>query len=186
MICNSSRPDDWYALMVYTGREKWAAAQLHALGFPQILLVCQERRTWSDREKTVSLPVFPGYLFCQFDVRESSRLLSVPGVLSVVSIGTTPAPIERDEIQALQLLHKAGQALARCPYLQEGDLVRIEGGSLDGLEGRFAKHKSEDRIIVSITLLQRSVAVEHDHCRVVPVRREAPVHMQLKTRAASA
>jgi len=160
---------EWFALQVHTGREKWVASYLESWNFNQLILLQKELRQWSDRRKFIDTPVFPGYVFCEFDLEKRSSVLSAPGVLRVVGHGKTPVPIADEEIKALQKLVKAACPVQRWPYLREGDLIRIEGGSLNGLTGCFVRVKNDCRIVVSVTLLQRSVAVEVDQYRVTPI-----------------
>jgi transcription antitermination factor NusG len=160
---------EWFALQVHTGRERWVASYLASWNFNQLILLQKDVRQWSDRRKLIETPVFPGYVFCQFELEKRSSVLSAPGVLRVVGHGKTPVPIADEEIVALQKLVKTTYPVQRWPYLREGDLMRIDGGSLDGLTGRFVRIKNDCRIVVSVTLLQRSVAVEVDQSRVTPI-----------------
>ena len=160
----------WFALQVHTGREKWIGAYLASGEFEQLVLLQKDIREWSDRRKNIDVPIFPGYVFCHFDLQVRSRVLLTPGVQRIVGNGWTPIAIEDEEIAALQLLQKASCPIERWPYLREGDLMRIDGGALDGLVGRFVRAKSGCRIVVSVTLLQRSVSVEIDPSRLTPVK----------------
>jgi transcription antitermination factor NusG len=159
----------WFAVQVHTGREKWIAAYLEGYGFEQLLLLRRDKRRWSDRVKLIETPIFPGYVFCCFDLEQRGKVLSGPGVMRIVGYGRNATPIEDQEIAALQILHRAPCALEAWPYLREGDYVRIEGGALDGLVGRFARSHTGRRVVVSVTLLQRSVAVDIDRSRLTPV-----------------
>jgi transcription antitermination factor NusG len=156
----------WFALQVHTGREKWVASHLANSNLNQILLLQKERRDWSDRQKIIEAPIFPGYVFCQFESSTRTRVLSTPGVLRVVGAGKTPIPIAFEEIEALRILARSERPLERWPYLREGNRIRIEGGSLDGLTGHFVAAKKGGRIVVTVSLLQRSVAVEVDQVRL--------------------
>lgn len=156
----------WFAVQVYTGREKWVASFLAECGFSQLLLLHREQRQWSDRLKTIDTPMFPGYVFCHFDPQQRVKVLSGQGVLRIVGYGRTPTPVDDEEIAALQVIKHAACPVEKWPYLHEGELVRIEGGSLDGLTGRFAHNKTGCRVVVSVSILQRSVAVEIDRSRL--------------------
>jgi transcription antitermination factor NusG len=106
------------------------------------------------------LPVFAGYVFCQFDPLRRLPIITTPGVLHIVGLGKTPLPVENSEIQALQHITRAGLALQACDYLKVGNRVRIEEGPLKGVEGILIDKRNSRRLVVSVTLLKRSVAVE--------------------------
>jgi transcription antitermination factor NusG len=159
----------WYALQVYAGREKYIASHLENSGLEHLLLLRYETRRWSDRLKSVETPAFPGYIFCHMELGNRIKALSAPGVLKIVGYGKTSVPVADEEIAALQILNRRKLQLEAWPYLREGDQVRLEGGSLDGLTGRFVEERGRFRVVVSVTILQRSVAVEIDRSRLTQV-----------------
>jgi transcription antitermination factor NusG len=159
----------WFALQVHTGRERWIASFLSERGFHQLLLLQKNVRQWSDRSKTIETPVFPGYVFCQFPLGKRAEVLAAPGVLRVAGMGRVPEPIAEEEIYALQRLYTLDFRLEPWPFLREGDLVRIEEGPLSGITGRFVETKKNRRIIVSVSILERSVAAEVDKVCVTTV-----------------
>lgn len=161
----------WYALQVHAGREKWIVSYLEHRGLEHLLLCRSEVRRWSDRLTTIRKPIFSGYVFCHLGEGEHVRALSVPGVLRIVGYGRLPVPVADEEIAALQILSRGELPLEEWPYLQEGDQVRLEGGALDGLLGRFVQARGGGRVVVSVTILQRSVAVEIDRSRLTPAMR---------------
>jgi transcription antitermination factor NusG len=127
------------------------------------------KRRWSDRVKLVEMPLFPGYVFCRFDPKTRLPILKIPTVMSVAGMGRTPEPIPDSEISALQTVCKSGVSAVPCPYLTAGAKVRILEGPLAGLEGILVEDK-ETRLILSVTLLQRSVSVEVDRDWIEPIR----------------
>jgi transcription antitermination factor NusG len=131
----------------------------HNKGYQEFLPVYQCRRRWSDRVKSVELPLFPGYVFCRLNPDHRLPLLTIPGALHFVGIGKTPAPIEDEEIAALQAAVQSGLPAEPCTFLTVGQRVRLEDGPLAGLEGILTETSNKQRIIVSVTLLRRSVAV---------------------------
>jgi len=161
--------EQWFVVQVHTNREKWVGTYLENNGFNNIVLLQKEMRQWTDRLKCIDKPVFPGYVFCQFAMERRSHILAVPWVRRIVGVGRTAVPVAEEEITALQVLHRTTLPLQRWPYLRDGDVVRINGGSLDGLMGRFVRMKKSCRMVVSVMLLQRSVAVEVDEFRVTPM-----------------
>jgi len=96
--------------------------------------------------------------------------LITPGVISVVGTGRMPIPVEESEIEAIQRMVSTGMRVEPCPYLEVGQRVRIEDGALSGVEGVLTSFKGAQRIVVSISLLRRSVALEIDRCAVSAVQ----------------
>ena len=168
----------WYALWVKSNREKLVAAALQHMGYEQFLPLYRTRRRWSDRLKDLDLPLFSGYVFCRLDPLHRLPVLMIPGATSFIGIGNAPIPVEDSEITALQTIIRAGVPVVPWPFLQVGQRVRIERGSLREIEGVVTELKNGLCLIVSVGLLQRSVAVEIDRNSITPV--------SLKTAQASA
>jgi transcription antitermination factor NusG len=153
-------PQPWYALRVRPRTEKAVSESLQNKGYEVFLPFHRQRRRWSDRVVDIHLPLFPGYLFARFDVLRRLPILKTPGVMFVVGIGNVPAPIDDVEIDALQIVVKSHLELQPWPFLRVGQRVRIISGPLADAEGILTAVKSRSRLVVSINLLQRSVAVE--------------------------
>jgi transcription antitermination factor NusG len=163
----------WFALSVVPRKEKVTAQTLRAKGYEEFLPLYTEKRNWSDRVKPVQLPLFPGYVFCRLDPQVRLPILRVPSVNQIVGFGKVPHPIEDAEIHSLQAICRAGVQAVPCPYLTAGAKVTIHDGPLKGVEGLLvqdAVEASDARLVVSVTLLQRSVAVEVDREWISPVR----------------
>ena len=155
--------------------ERIVATFLKNQGYKWFLPLYKARRRWSDRIKEVEAPLFPGYLFCRFDIHNRLPILKIPGVQHVVGGTKVPTPIDTSEIEALQTIIRTDAAREPWPFLQVGDRVRIEYGSLAGVEGVLVQVKGRHRLVLSVTLLQRSVAVDIDSAWVDFVSREASV-----------
>jgi transcription antitermination factor NusG len=110
----------------------------------------------------VQVPLFPGYLFCRFDPQNRLPILKTPGVIQVVGCSRQPIPVDEDEIKSIQALVTSGIPNQPWPFLKVGEKVRIESGPLRGLEGVVVEFRGNRRLILSVSLLQRSVAVEID------------------------
>ena len=168
----------WFALYVNVRRERVTADALHSRGFEKFLPFDRTRHRWSDRIKEVEVPLFPRYLFCRFNVQDRHRVLTTPGVEYIVGIGKIPVIIPNEEIAALEAVMKSAAIAQLWPFLQTGQWVRIEEGALSGLEGILLDFRGSCRLVVSVTLLQRSVAVEIDRLNVTPI---APPRRPLST-----
>src|SRR5213080_2256998 len=152
----------WFAILARTGRERNATLLLENAGYECYLPVSKFIRRWSDRLKEVDVPLFPGYLFCRMNPHNRLPVLMTPGVIQIVGVGKTPIPVEEQEIAAIQRVGKSGLPTMPWPYLEVGHVVRIEEGPLQGLSGIVLKIKSGLKLVLSVSLLQRSVAVEID------------------------
>lgn len=151
----------WYAIRVRSRLEKVASAVLRGKGYCEFLPLYRSRRRWADRVKESDDPLFPGYLFCRLDIHDRLLpLLTTPGVISIVSAGKAPVPISDHEIAAIQTVIRSGLPARPFSSLAIGDRVIIEKGPLAGMEGIAVRMDKKCRLVVSVPLLQRSVAVE--------------------------
>lgn len=161
---------NWFALSVKPRHEKVAAIHLRMRGLEEFLPLQPVRRTWSDRKQTVELPLFPGYVFCRFTYQERLQALNTPGITAIVGFGKKEIPIDESEIASVRLLVSSGLPVSPWPYLRPGQAVRIERGALEGARGTIVRGRSPWRLVVSIELLNRSVAVEIDRELLEPLR----------------
>ena len=161
----------WYAIRVQSKFESVASEVLLGKGYKSFLPLYKSVRRWSDRKKTLEMPLFPGYLFCCFNPADRMLpIISTPGVIGVVSAGRSPLPIDDDEIAGLQLMLRSGVEPEPWPYLNSGTKVLIELGPLAGLEAIVVENLNRWRVVVSVELLQRSVAAEIDRAWVREVK----------------
>jgi transcription antitermination factor NusG len=158
----------WYAITVTPHHERCCALSLRSKGYEEFVPVYRSRHVWSDRVKTLNLPLFAGYVFCRFDLKERLSVLNTPGIRSIVSAGKSPAPVAEDEILALRRIVSSGVGAEPYSFVGIGHRVRILDGPLHGLEGILTEIKGHQRLVVSITLLRRSVSVEVDSAWVGP------------------
>ncbi|MGQ9633337.1 MAG: transcription termination/antitermination protein NusG [Bryobacteraceae bacterium] len=163
----------WFALSVKPNHERSVAQLLEWKGWATFLPMYRSRRRWSDRIKELELPLFAGYVFCRFPVGDKSRILSTPSVVSIVGFAGKPVAVTDEEIELVRKMTASGLPVGPWPYLRVGQRVRIEAGPLSGLEGILLQLKDAWRVVVSIELLQRSVAAEVDRDVVSPVLRPA-------------
>jgi transcription antitermination factor NusG len=159
----------WFALQIRSRWEAQTADLLQGKGFETLLPTYTTRRKWSDRVKVVESPLFPGYVFCRFDVHNRLPILITPGVISVVGRGKTPVAVDDTEIQSIQAAIGSGIHMEPWPYVEIGERVRIKHDVLDGMEGILTSFKGSHRVIISVTLLRRSVALEIDRSRITPL-----------------
>jgi transcription antitermination factor NusG len=152
----------WFALQVRTKHELRVAEFLRGRGYQPFLPFSRSRRAWSDRIKVVQGPLFPGYLFCRVNIQDRLPILSAPGVIRIVGYNRSPIPVDDTEINAIQAIVKSGLPHEPWPFLRVGDAVQIESGPLQGLNGILVGVRGMHRLVLSVSLLQRSVGVEID------------------------
>lgn len=164
-----AQPEGWYAVYTKHQHEKKAADLLQKRGFEVFLPLLKERRRWKDRTKHVSLPMFPCYLFSRITVDRKLEILQIPGVFRIVENSGRVCPVLDSEIEAIRKVAGAGVRVEPHPYLTCGTSVRVSKGSLAGLTGILVRVKNEDRVVVSLKLLQKAVSVEVDRSDLEPV-----------------
>jgi len=152
----------WFAVQVRTGREHFSAEHLRWRGYEVFLPCYLQRRRWSDRVKEVNRALFAGYLFCRLHADAVGRIVTTPGVIRIVGSRNDPIPVPLQEIEAIQRMVETRLMIEPWPFLHAGQRVRVEAGPLRGTQGVVLRVKDRQRLIVSIPLLQRSVAVEID------------------------
>ncbi len=152
----------WYAIRTKSNQERVASLSLANKGYDCYLPSYTERGHRTDRIVILERPLFPGYLFCRFDVRYRMPIITTPGIMSILGFGSEPLAIAETEIKAIQLLLGSGCAAKPCPFLRKGQRIRVNSGCMKGLEGILMEQKSSWRLVISVTILQRSVSVEID------------------------
>lgn len=153
-------PLQWFAVQTRPRYEKAVFQSLEGKDYSLLLPMYQDRRKWKYRKATVDVPLFPGYLFCRMRMEARLPILVTPGVVRIVSSGKTLLPVEDSEIESIRRVIAAGLEREPWPYVQLGEQIDIPSGPLRGLRGTVTEIRGKCRLIVSVTLLQRSIAVE--------------------------
>ena len=158
----------WYAVSTRSRHEKVAAEELWLRKVECFLPLHERISKWKDRRKTVQFPLFPGYLFVRASIaRQRLDILKVPAVVRIIGFQGGAEPIPDEQIQAVKKLVFHRLELDPHPYLAAGDRVRITRGPLRGLEGVLLEKKNRFTFVLSIDLIQQSVACEIDAADVV-------------------
>lgn len=157
---------EWFALAVKPRHDKAVAKRLETKGFQTFLPLYTKRQEYATRSKYSELPLFPGYVFCRFNAMRSLPILTTPGVTQILGVGNMPISLSETEITSLQIAIKAQLLMQPFPFLQVGRKVRIHKGVLAGVEGIVMGSKQCLRLVLSVTLLQRSVLLEIDRDHV--------------------
>jgi transcription antitermination factor NusG len=159
---------EWFAVQVWTGREQRCADRLSQRRYEVLLPSYPEFHRWSDRLKRVERPLFPGYLFCRTSAESVGKIVTTPWIIRIVGSENGPVPVAAEEVAALKRVVDQGLKAEPWDYIRVGERVRICDGPLTGAEGLIVRTKSQHRLILSVSLLARSVAVEIDSWCVQP------------------
>jgi len=151
----------WYVVRVKANAEKTAAQSLTNRGVI-IFLPLQKRQSRRKNFGLIDIPLFPGYIFGQFDCREQLRVVSCPGVVQILCRGNTPEPVDPAEMYSLLVLSRNARSMSLLPSFARGQKVRITHGPLTDVEGIVLRDNGRQRLILSVTLLRRSVVAEID------------------------
>lgn len=158
----------WFAVQVRPRHELTTAKILRNKGLEEFVPLYTSRRRWSDRQKDIALPLFTGYVFCRFAAKTKLPVMTTPGVIRIVGSSKGPIPIAEKEIASIQT---AAQSPNICPhpYLAIGSRVKVKNGPFAGLEGILVNHKNHKQLVLSLDIVQRSMAIELDSYSVIAV-----------------
>jgi transcriptional antiterminator NusG len=163
--------ENWYALQTRPRHEKIVAQRLQERGVTTFLPVVTEVHRWSDRKKSVQMPLFSCYVFAKFVPNRADRLrvLRVDGVFGLVGARGEGAPIPDEQVDAVRALVEGHLPWSSHPFLKIGQRVRIRSGALDGLEGILVSRNGDRTLVISVDAIQRSLAVRVEGYEVEPV-----------------
>jgi transcription antitermination factor NusG len=159
----------WYALYVRSRHEKVVESGLRGKGYSAFSPFYRTKRKRVDRTAEIDVPLFPGYVFCYFDSNARLPILVTPGIVGVVGPGNRPEPVDDTEIASIRTIALSGRPVQPWPFLRSGQRIRLQAGPLTGAEGIFLRVKDEHQLVVSLTLLQRSISVVIEKDAVSPL-----------------
>lgn len=169
MFVESAEQPHWYAIQTRSRHEKVVRDQLVAKGITHLLPLWRKRSVWKDRIKVIEVPLFGGYLFCYFALPDRIVVLETIGVTRIVGISGKPVAVPEEQIAAVRTMVEQRLPYDLHPYLVEGMRVRIKRGVLVGAEGILIARKQKHRLVISVDLIQQSVAVDVDSVDVEPL-----------------
>jgi transcription antitermination factor NusG len=165
----SNEDTHWWALYTRHQHEKVVAEILCAKGFEVFLPLYDSIRRWKDRQKLLSLPLFPCYVFVRGGTRRRLQVVTTPGVHMILNHGEHVAVISETEIESIRRTVDGHFRMEPHPFIRCGDRVRVIRGSLQGVEGILVRKKNQFRLVLSVDMLAKSVAVEIDSSDVETV-----------------
>ena len=159
----------WYAAYTRAQHEKSVARQLGLRSIESFLPLYEKVSRWKDRRVKLQLPLFSGYVFVRIASEEKLRVLQIPSVVRLVGFKGIPTPLNDEEMEAMQQGLNSKLRIEPHPFLTVGRRVRIESGPFAGLQGVLLRKKGGYRFVLSVDLIQRSIAVDVDGADVLPV-----------------
>ena len=134
----------WYAVSIKPHQEKQAELYIKRFGIECFLPLLKENKLIRRTRKTVIEPLFPGYLFARFDLDKHYRAVSyATGVRKVVEFGTGPVELDATMIDAIKERLNDGYVTLMPVRPMHGQVVRIKGGPLGGLEAVFIRQMTD-------------------------------------------
>ena len=164
----SWREEHWYAAYTRANHEKRVACEIEVRGIEHFHPVYSSVRRWKDRRVNLELPLFPGYVFVRLALRDRLRVLQIPSVVRFVGFNGQPAALPDEEMDILRTGLSQRLRAEPHPFLTVGRRVRIRNGPFAGLEGVLKRKKNSVRVVVSLGLIQRSVAVDVEVADLAP------------------
>jgi transcription antitermination factor NusG len=146
----------------YANHERKAAAEISQRGVENFLPLYRTARRWSDRRVEIEMPLFPGYVFVRLALQDRLKVLQVSGVARLVGFGGLPTALPAEEIDAWRGAMNGQLRAEPHPSLTVGRRVKLKRGPLAGMAGFLLRRKGNLRVVISIELIQRAVAVDAD------------------------
>ena len=150
----------WYAAYTCSRHEKRVAEQMELRAVEHFLPLYEAVHRWKNGRHRVQLPLFPGYVFFRIALKERLGVLQIPGLVQIVGFGGVPCSLPEKDILAMRDALIKGMQAEPHPYLPAGTRVKIMRGPLAGLTGVLVRYQTQFRVVLSVDLIMRSVAVD--------------------------
>jgi transcriptional antiterminator NusG len=158
----------WFALQTRPRYERKVHSELQEKGVQAFLPLHSEIHQWTDRKRTVEMPLFPGYIFVRVtsSVDDRVRVLRTNGVINFVGARNIGVAIPDSEIDSVQSVVKSGLPFNPHPHLEIGQRVYVRGGCLDGVQGVLTAVNGDRGLVISVNLIHRSIAMRIEGFKV--------------------
>jgi len=157
----------WWVAHVRSRQEKALARHLRPLEVPFYVPQVEKRKKRGGRNFVSHLPLLPGYVFFRGQARE--RLAALRSDLVVRVLEVSDQGLLTEELSQIRALQETGATFLRLPDLVAGDPVRIMDGAFAGYTGIVLRHQGRSRLVVSVSMIRQSVAVEFEREVLAPV-----------------
>ena len=163
----------WYAGYTASRHEKRVAEHFAQRGVEHFLPLYETIHRWNNGRHRVQLPLFPGYIFVRIALQDRLRVIEVPGFVRLVGFNTLPCPLPEADITRMKEALNKGALAEPYPYLTVGTRVEIRNGPMQGMTGILLRRQNKCRVVISVDLIMRSMAVEVEASDVVPIQKSA-------------
>jgi transcription antitermination factor NusG len=160
----------WYAGYTASRHEKRVAEHFAQRGVEHFLPLYETIHRWNNGRHRVQLPLFPGYIFVRIALLDRLRVIEVPGFVRLVGFNGLPYPLPEADINRMKEALNKGVLAEPYPYLTAGTRVEIRNGPMQGMTGILLRRQNKCRVVISVDLIMRSMAVQVEAGDVVPVR----------------
>lgn len=165
--------ESWYAVHTRAHHERHVAQLLKDKGLTTFLPLVTELRRWSDRWKSVESVLFGCYVFVKIaggnNNEDRVRVLRTDSVFDFVGVPGQGTPIPDEQIESIRTIVQQRVECQLHPFLKIGQRVRIRNGALNGVEGILVDRNKGNILVISLSLLQRSLAIPIDGYSLEPV-----------------
>jgi transcription antitermination factor NusG len=159
---STSSGKEWYAVYTVVRHEKAVNSDLAEKDIETFLPLREVLSRWKDRKKRIKIPLFPGYLFVNIDLKEMWDVLNRRSVVRILGVKGIPIPVPVEQINAIRRLLESDLRYDPYPYFAEGKEVIVVNGPLQGVKGKILEVRGNYRLVLSVDLIQRSVSLEID------------------------
>jgi len=168
---NHSSDTAWFAVQTRPRHERAVSSQIESLGFEAFAPVVPSVRIWSDRRKTVELPLFPHYAFVKLrpTPEEKVRILRLHGVHGFVGCNRQGTPIPDKQIADIHTLVGSGKDFSLISEFRIGQRVRVCSGCLAGIEGVLSAKHPDRSLLISLESIQQSISIRIDGYQIEAV-----------------
>jgi len=163
----------WYAGYTASRHEKRVAEHFAQRGVEHFLPLYETIHRWNNGCHRVQLPLFPGYIFVRIALKDRLRVIEVPGFVRLVGFNSLPCALPEPDINRMKEALNKGVLAEPYPYLTVGTRVEIRNGPMQGMSGILLRRQNKCRVVISVDLIMRSMAVEVDAKDVVPIRKSS-------------
>ena len=163
----------WYAGYTSSRHEKRVAEHFAQRGVEHFLPLYETIHRWNNGRHRIQLPLFPGYIFVHIALQDRLRVIEVPGFVRLVGFNSLPCPLPEADINRMKDALNKGVLAEPYPYLTVGTRVEIRNGPMQGMTGILLRRQNKCRVVISVDLIMRSMAVEVEAADVVPIRKSA-------------
>jgi transcription antitermination factor NusG len=160
----------WYAGYTASRHEKRVAEHFAQRGVEHFLPLYETIHRWNNGRHRVQLPLFPGYIFVRIALRDRLRVIEVPGFVRLVGFNSLPHPLPEADINKMKEALSKGVLAEPYPYLTVGTRVEIRNGPMQGMTGILLRRQNKCRVVISVDLIMRSMAVDVDASDVIPIQ----------------